>query len=317
MNIHNQKGIALLIVLWVILLLSVIASSFSFNLRTEVNLVGNFRSMAQANALAEAGVNRALLEISKPVESRKWAPNGDINEWSLQGAKIKIIIQDVAGLIDLNSGREELIKQLLLNLELPDNLGDHLSDAILDWRDADKLSRINGAEDSDYAAEDHPYGAKDGPFDTVTELLSVLGFTREIYQKISGSVTVYSQQSGINPDVAPREVLLAVPGLEPEQVDEFVTRRSEIRELGEGAPPHLQINGNYMASVNEVAFRILVNVTMPNGTVAFLDTVATRSEDPEKPFVMLAWRNGEAMPEESNDDEEGDGDKSAIDESVE
>jgi len=51
------------------------------------------------------------------------------------------------------------------------------------------------------------------------ELQLVLGMRPEIYRRLAPLITVYSRQAGVNPQVASREVLLAVPGLGPETVD--------------------------------------------------------------------------------------------------
>ncbi len=57
------RGLALVTVLWVLVLLSLIAASFTMATRTEVNVVRNQIENAQAEALAEAGLARALLGL--------------------------------------------------------------------------------------------------------------------------------------------------------------------------------------------------------------------------------------------------------------
>ncbi len=57
------RGLALVTVLWVLVLLALIAASFTATTRTEVNLTRNLVENAQAEALAEAGLARALLGL--------------------------------------------------------------------------------------------------------------------------------------------------------------------------------------------------------------------------------------------------------------
>jgi general secretion pathway protein K len=57
------RGLALVTVLWVLVLLSLMAASFTATTRTEVNLTRNLVENAQAEALAEAGLARALLAL--------------------------------------------------------------------------------------------------------------------------------------------------------------------------------------------------------------------------------------------------------------
>ena len=60
---RSARGLALVTVLWVLVLLALIAASFTYTTRTEVNLARNQIEGAQAEALAEAGLARALLGL--------------------------------------------------------------------------------------------------------------------------------------------------------------------------------------------------------------------------------------------------------------
>jgi general secretion pathway protein K len=66
MQSPNQSGIALVIVLWVLALLAVIAVSFTTATRSQGNLVRNLVENAKAEALADAGVYRAVLGLLTP-----------------------------------------------------------------------------------------------------------------------------------------------------------------------------------------------------------------------------------------------------------
>ena len=70
----GHQGIALIIVLWVLALLSVIALEFCFSMRTEVNITRNFKEESQLYFYAQGGVHRAIVELiykSDPVMSQK------------------------------------------------------------------------------------------------------------------------------------------------------------------------------------------------------------------------------------------------------
>ena len=59
----RQRGVALVLVMWVAVLLAVVASSFIVERRTETLVMRNSLSMARAEAIADAGVQRAVCEI--------------------------------------------------------------------------------------------------------------------------------------------------------------------------------------------------------------------------------------------------------------
>lgn len=64
-SMNNDRGIALLLVLWVIALLTVICAEFSWTMRTETVITRNFRDGEQAGYSAEAGINKAVVELMK------------------------------------------------------------------------------------------------------------------------------------------------------------------------------------------------------------------------------------------------------------
>ncbi|MBC7621758.1 MAG: hypothetical protein H7232_00030, partial [Aeromicrobium sp.] len=52
----RQRGVALIIVLWIITLLIVIAASFIQTMRTDVNVVANSLARVKSESLADAGL---------------------------------------------------------------------------------------------------------------------------------------------------------------------------------------------------------------------------------------------------------------------
>ena len=76
----TQRGAALVLVLWTLALLTVIAGSFSFGMRTEAVLAQNLVASAKARALADGAVHRAIYELMKPdTDAAKWKPDGKIH----------------------------------------------------------------------------------------------------------------------------------------------------------------------------------------------------------------------------------------------
>src|SRR5512136_1433014 len=60
---RDTKGVALIMVLWVITILTVVVLEFSFAMRTEVNITKNFKEELELYAIAEGGVQRAVAEL--------------------------------------------------------------------------------------------------------------------------------------------------------------------------------------------------------------------------------------------------------------
>src|SRR6185369_12855648 len=166
-------------------------------------------------------------------------------------------------------------------------------DAILDWRDADELRRPNGAEADDYRAAGLKYVPTNTRFESIGELQRVMGVTPGLMSRIAGSLTVYSRQRGINPATAPRDSLLALPGMTPDLVDAYIASRSEALASQLPVPPLPQAQG-FLSAATPV-WRIHVEAATPDGVTFARDAVIRPQNDPRQPVAVLLWQEGEAL----------------------
>jgi general secretion pathway protein K len=236
----SGEGIALLMVLWVLAILMVIVLSFSFMARTETLSALSFKERTENKFLAEAGIERGIVEIFYRTQnlglesSDMWKTDGTPYLNKLGNGSYTVRITNESGKIDLNTLNDSsgiILKNLLINSGVKDEDADTIVDSVLDWRDADDLRRLHGAESDYYMSLPNPYKAKDAAFDTMEELLLVKGVTPEILygsgerKGVIDSLTVYSKTPGVNINAAPREILTAVPGITPEIADVIIDFR--------------------------------------------------------------------------------------------
>jgi general secretion pathway protein K len=292
---RRQGGVALVLVLWVITLLAVIAGNFAFSMRGEAQIARNLISTAQAKAQADAGVQRAWFELLKPpTDLQRWQGNGVAHEFALDGAVVRVSIQDESGKIDLNTASDPLLQGLFKSVGLSEEFSLALLDAVVDWRDPDKLKRLHGAEDDDYRAAGKSYVPSNAPFQTVDELQRVLGMTPNLYRKLAPALTVYSGLPGFNSAVAPREVLLALPGVNPAMVEQYWVQRQSLLTSGQMAAAFAGAGAFASASPGIPAYMARSEAKMADGTVFVRQAMARLSQDPKRPVTVLAWGEGEA-----------------------
>ena len=282
-----MAGIALPAVLWIMALLGVLATGYAFAVRTETALTHNWLDSARARAAAEAGVRLAILDRLDR-GAAEWPADGTVREVEFEGVALRVAVLDESGRIDLNQASEELLDGLLMSQGLPDDERAALVDAIADWRDTDSLRSLNGAEDADYADADFDYGAKDGPFDSVEELSRVMGKRPDLYEAIRGTLTVHSGAATVNPQVAPKSVLLALPGITEETADAYLEQRQgamigDLDDLAALSPSHV-------AGRKGNTFTIEVEARLPGGAVERLAAVVRLENSAGRPFRVLAWR---------------------------
>lgn len=193
----NNRGIALLMVIWILMLLMVIVTEFCFSMRVRTNTTRNLKETTQSYYLAMAGVNQAIAEIINnrgtpdAVTTVKgltdeeagipWRVNTENPVVTLGGGEFQVWIENQSGKIDLNAADRKMLMLVLGGFELNDAQKETIVDSILDWRDADHLHRTSGAEDDYYESLPHPYEARDADFESVEELLMVRGVTPQVY----------------------------------------------------------------------------------------------------------------------------------------
>lgn len=263
---ERQQGIALVLVLWLIVLLTVIGASHARNVHVETRLAHNQLDTARAHAMAEAGVNLAILELTGSKLDNDWHINGDSNRMVLDDGHIDISIRHAGGLLDLNAADSVQLRNVIAAAGVEDSAAAALVDAILDWRDTDNMTHINGAEDADYRAAGLDWSCRDGPFASVDELRYVMGMTTGLYHRLAPYLTVYSGSANVNLDYAPAWLHSALTGTDTE----LVTDSPVVAGFAKGT------------------YHINVQSTTGAGARSQLEAVV-RTTAGEHPYTILAW----------------------------
>lgn len=288
-----DRGVALVVVLWLTTLLAVIAASLAFATRTETRAAADRVARAQARALAEAGIERAALELLRPPAERAWRTDGTVYGIELGDGTLEISVRAVNGRIDLNHAPPELLRGLFASLDIDADAA-ALADAVLDWRDEDDERRPQGAEDPEYAAAGRPYGARDGPFLALGEVTQVLGVSYAVYRQLRELVTIHARADQIDPASAPRGVLEAVPELAPEDIERFLAAR-EAGEPIERARVVLGSGARFLARSSPRAYAVRVRARSGRGALVHQQAVIRITGRPERPYVVLDRRAGGDM----------------------
>jgi general secretion pathway protein K len=290
----RQKGIALVMVLWILALLTVMATGYSHAMRTEIKLTTNLLHSAQSKAVAEAGIWYAVAELLKPQREQAWKSDGSIYTLDFSQDTIKVSIQDEAGKIDLNTAPSEILDGLLRAVNVPEEERLSILQSILDWRDRDNLVRSGGAEDDDYELLDYDYGAKDGPFNTVDELQLVMGVTPSLFKKLKPALTIHSHQPGIRPQVASKEALLAFPGITQEHVAEIIAKRNALSGPNSRIPV-TGLDSKYLSRNKGFIFTI-TSEGIHGGSSALIDVVVMvlRNTNLGMPYLIMSWQEDQS-----------------------
>jgi general secretion pathway protein K len=299
-----ERGIALIAVLWGTALLALLAGSFADAARTETRIAHHLVERTRAAALADAGVYRAILALLDPLPERRWRDDGEPYALALAGGAVEIRIQDEGGRIDLNAAPGPLLQGLLRTAGLAEDESAALVDRLADWRDADDLRRPHGAEARDYRAAGYWDGPKNGEFQAVEELRQVPGVSPALYERIAAALTVHSGRPSVNTATAPAQVLLSMPGMDEVKVEALLAARE--RMLGGGAAAAQGAGRTLNAARSRIAtWSIRAAARTDTGAGFAREAVVRRSEDPERPFLVLAWRRAAPVPTRLTDADPG------------
>lgn len=220
-RLGNQKGIALLVTLLILVLVLALAHEV-FRIGAQSAQTGAYgRDSIRCILLAEGGTGAARIALRLDARDNQYDTLDEI--WSraalpitLGDGEVSVVIEDEERKIDLNrimlpngnapDDRRLAVFQRLLEILAIDRA---VADAVVDWLDNDEDPRVGGAESSYYLGLPNPYRAKNDLFDTVGELRLVRGVTDEIYEKLRPFVTV-SSSGMVNINTAPKEVLMSL-----------------------------------------------------------------------------------------------------------
>ncbi len=259
----DDRGIALLLALLVLTLLTALILEFDAEARREYRAAATFRDDYKATMLTRAAVQATKAVLLQDLMREKMTGqkyDGPTDIWAMPITKFPIgdgfltaRIQDEMGKLNLNdlastSGGEleqkrkvTRVKRLFELLRLSPSL----VDALIDWVDQDEAPQPAGAESLYYQSLRPPYRAANSPLPGLGDLRLIKGFTPEVIERITPYVTVFPTEggAGINVNTADPIVL--------QTLDPAVSQ-SVAMEIVQGRPFKTKVELDRVSSFQEI-----------------------------------------------------------------
>lgn len=218
-SLNNQQGMALLIVLAIVALLSALLIEFSFSTLVDLRAVETFRDRSKAYYIARGGIEAARIILQEDGNdydhpSEFWGeplaniPVGD--------GDVSLAIVDLSGRMNINfvgdergnplAGFHRFVALCEEVLQLDSGDAKALADSLLNWFNAD-LSVVT-ADDAYYNRQNPSYSRRGAKLTALDELYLVRGFDAEIITALRPYIRVVGDEP-INVNTAPAEVLYA------------------------------------------------------------------------------------------------------------
>jgi general secretion pathway protein K len=322
--VKNERGFALLAVMLVMTLLAIVVTELAMSMRLEASMVRSYKDVTLANHLAEAAVQQAIREVIGPGPGSVQGldEDGTLSFYQIVGTSVLLVkqsrmprqhvplgagefsyrISDEEGRLNLNAAPPDRVDRLLTAIGLDKQARDIINDSLQDWKDADDLSRINGAESEDfYLKLPVPYRARNGALQDTAELLQIRGITGEIYRGETGHpgladlVTVVGRNT-VNMNTAPAPVLKAL-GLSDAEITEITQTRTKTPYTSATATRFVRAGVGY----GSATFRIEAEGLIAGAPRARIVAIVQRRSGPQAAgaatpplgVVTLSWRLAE------------------------
>jgi general secretion pathway protein K len=312
MTRERERGFVLLAVLLVLSLLAVVVTELAFSARLEASMVRSYRDGVLARHLAEAAVQQAIREIATPAQVAALDETGQLVFYrvlpgqttptrlpALPRARVPLgagefsyRLADESARLELNTPAPNRFARLLDALQVDPSERDIIVDSLQDWRDADELPRLHGAESEFYLGLPVPYRARNANLQDVAELLQIRGVTPELFWGAGdrpglGDLVTAAAASAVNLNTASPLVLKAL-GLSDAEIADVVQTRARA--------PYPSVPGRFASrglAVGSSVFRIEAEGRVAGVVRSRVVAIVQRGRrNAPLEATILSWRPG-------------------------
>ncbi|MFZ5907634.1 MAG: type II secretion system minor pseudopilin GspK [Nitrospirota bacterium] len=230
----NQHGMALVITLLVLVLLTAMVVEFSYGVYTGTNNLYNWRDAQRLSLMARSGINVSVPFLANVLSSGTAIPTQNFMEMPVENpfedfqGTVTVRIEDENAKFNINTlvypnGQKNTYDAFVRLLAIL-NLDERIAGRIADWIDGDSEARVPGSET----------GAENAYFVSIDELLLVHGIGEEEYDTLLPYVTVFGKSAlnlEININTAGTPVLRCLAEDVTEEEAEQIVRNREVVPL--------------------------------------------------------------------------------------
>lgn len=264
---RNDRGFALLVVLWTLALLSFVVMQMVVAARSEGQIASNLRANMAQEFIADGAVYAAAFHLLNSA-GQHWSADGSTHNIAVPGGAASVRITDESNKVNLNTASPDLLRAVLLGVGADSSTASDLAQAIVEWRDTQgpQASAMKAAQ---YRAAGLDHAPPEEPFRSLGELSLVLGMTPGLVTRIMPHLTLYSSYG---PDQS---------STDPVARDAIMLLRKE-----GGVLPFIG------GAAQEKVVQIVASAIGVNGarfTRRAILRIDPRSED--QPYAVLVWRS--------------------------
>lgn len=294
---QNARGFIVVAVLWILAALSALVLIYLVYVTNTAVVVAGSSDRVQAEALVTAGVELAVYQLTAAKEDLR--PTSGTFNARVGTGRVTVTFRSEAARIDLNAAPKSLLIGFMIGLGASPSDASSYADHIIAWRTPTELGD-DDPENSFYRTSGVAYLPRHALFPEPEELWLVQGIPPSLVEQMLPYLTVFSNLASINIIDAAPQVVAAIPGMTPENLQSVLSQRDDPtvdpRSL-------LAVNGGADATISgSKAYRMTVGVESGGGARSAAEVVVLLLDSGEEPYRVLSWRNasdGGAAPQKA------------------
>jgi general secretion pathway protein K len=286
MPARNARGFIVIAVLWILAALSALVLIYLTYVTNTAVIVAGSADRIRTEAMMTGGVELAALQLAGLNDAAR--PSSGTFNARLGAGRIFVTFRSEAARVDLNAAPKGLLSGLMAGLGVSASDAAVYADRILAWRAPTELADSD-PENSFYKTSGVAYLPRHAAFPAAEELWLVQGIPSAVIGRMLPFVTVFSNMAAVNVLDAAPQVLAGLPGMTPESLQSLLAQRSD-----PAIDPHALIGlsgGEGATLASSKAYRISVDVELPDGQRRGGEVVILLLENSDEPYRVLSWRN--------------------------
>jgi general secretion pathway protein K len=279
----NQRGIALIIVLWGVTLLALLAAGLASTSGLAVRRMGHAIEAAEAHAALEKAAAAAELALTDADAAKAWRPDGTRHRLSFDFGEADVIASSEAGKIDLNHSPPVLLKGLFDQAASSDEEGARLFSA--------------------FSALTMP-GMGGRVLLAVSELAALPGITAPVYRRLAAATTVHNETGRFDWRLANDATLSAIPGITDQARAALLAgkgRKDYTPDLATAqafAAAGVTEGSDSLAQGTPLFVTLEISVRLPSAAAASGEVLVRLAPREQRPVVVLEWHEPQWQEED-------------------
>jgi general secretion pathway protein K len=289
----NTDGFILVAVLWIIAALATLATIFSIYVINTATAFTVHDERLQAEGCARAAIELAVYQLTanpQDGQAGQTPPTRGRLVFRIGNAWVTTDFNSENARIDLNNAPKELLAGLFAGLGAAPNDAQAYADRIIAWRSAPSADTA-GNEASLYHAAGVIYAPRGNLFPHTAELGLVLGIPEVMVERALPFLTVYSGRPQINILDAAPQVIAALPGMAPAQLQAVLAARQATPQDAQALVASLGAAQALATTQGNKSVRVTARIAFDSGQRMTTEAVIFLTDNGTEPYRILTWRD--------------------------